>query len=609
MQRYDMSGKSANKTPIELLAPARDKTTGKAAIDCGADAVYTGAPRFGARQAAGNFKEDIAELAEYAHRYDAKVWVALNTLLRDDEIRDAERIAWEMYEAGADGLIVQDMGLMECNLPPIRLHASTQCNNTSKEKVRWLEEVGFKRVVLARELGIEEIAAIRNETHVELEAFVHGALCVSYSGECYLSEALQGRSANRGACAQLCRMPYDLLDKDGCCIAKQKYVLSLHDMDRSRYLHEMLDAGVTSLKIEGRLKGEEYVRNVVTYYRQALDKIFSEEDSPYKQASTGITEAGFVPDLNKTFHRGGTDYFLHQRTTNLANWDTPKSTGEYIGNVVCKNREYIEIDRDCDLHNGDGLTFADKGFSVNRTEGRKIYPNQMPDIQKGTALYRNYDKVFIENMLRAKPSRKIPVEIHLKQAGDTYELQIGKHRKCFHYAAQAADKPEQATERIKQQLQKLGGTPYSVTEVHIETAFVPFIPAGVLNQWRRETLEVKSVVSPEGISTQKVASRHIAHPNLPSNTPHDYRLNVLNQKARKFYAQCGTTAIAQAYEATHTPEANLMRCKYCILHEMGLCRKQRKGSDTKEPYYLRTQNGKLLRLEFDCRQCEMRIKN
>lgn len=604
-----MSGKSANKTPIELLAPARDKTVGKAAIDCGADAVYTGAPRFGARQAAGNSKEDIAELAEYAHKYGAKVWVALNTLLRDDEMEEAERIAWEMYEAGADGLIVQDMGLPECNLPPIRLHASTQCNNTSKEKVRWLEDAGFKRVVLARELGIEEIAAIRKETHVELEAFVHGALCVSYSGECYLSEALQGRSANRGACAQLCRMPYDLLDKDGNCMAKQKYILSLHDMDRSRYLREMLDAGITSLKIEGRLKGEEYVRNVVTYYRQALDKIFSEPNSPYRQASEGITAPGFVPDISKTFHRGATDYFLHQRTGNLANWDSPKSTGEYIGTVLRKEREYIEIDRDCDLHNGDGLTFGDKGFSVNGTSGRKIYPNQMPDIQKGTALYRNYDKVFVENLLRAKPVRKIPVAIHLKQTGDTYRLQIGTQTKTFQYTAQKADKPEQAAERIKQQLQKLGGTQYAATEVCIETEFVPFIPAGVLNQWRRETLEEKCFAPFDKTPTQRDANRQIRHPKIPDNTPHDYRLNVLNRKARDFYAQCGVTDVAPAYEAAHAPDANLMRCKYCILYERGQCRKQHKAGEAKEPYYLRTQNGKLLRLEFDCRRCEMRIKN
>lgn len=600
--------KSTNKIPIELLAPARDKIVGKAAIDCGADAIYIGADQFGARQAANNTSEDIRELAEYAHQYGAKVWVALNTILQDNELQKAEHIAWEMYHAGADGLIIQDLGLLECHLPPMRLHASTQCNNTSLSKVQWLEQIGFQRVVLARELGINEITAIHNNTRIELEAFVHGALCVSYSGECYLSQALQGRSANRGACAQLCRMPYDLLDKQRNCITHQKYVLSLHDMDRSQYLLQLLQAGVTSLKIEGRLKGEDYVRNVVSYYRKALDNIFLMPDSPYTQAAKGVVHTGFTPDLGKTFRRGQVDYFLHGRTTQLANWDTPKSTGEYIGKVIRQTPDYIELDTSCNLHNGDGITFSDKGFYVNKAIANRLYPNKMPLLKQGTPLYRNYDKQFLSNMLQARTSRRISVPILLKQIDGGYLLQIGDHRHTFQYVAPPADKKEQALANIRQQLQKLGDTVYQPEQVQIEVDFVPFIPAATLNQWRRLTLAAKQDQQTEQAPSINLQPPVIHHPALPADMPHDYRLNVLNHKARAFYSQCGADDIQPAYEAQPAKEATLMRCKYCILHEMGQCRKNHTTTNPNEPYYLRTQNGKLLRLHFDCNRCEMRIE-
>ena len=598
---------SANKIPIELLAPARDKTVGMAAIDSGADAVYIGAPAFGARQAAGNTVEDIQALAQYAHQFGAKVLVALNTLLRDDELPQAVQMAWDMYHAGVDGLIIQDMGLLQCDLPPIRLHASTQCNNTTPAKVKWLQEVGFQRVVLARELGIEEIKDIRQKTDIELEAFVHGALCVSYSGECYLSEALQGRSANRGACAQLCRMQYDLLDKDQHCLAKQKYALSLHDMDRSQHLRELLQAGVTSLKIEGRLKGEDYVRNVVAFYRQALDQLFSEPDSPYIQASRGIVHTDFQPDLNKTFHRGGVDYFLHGRTPQLANWDTPKSTGEYIGKVIRQNHDYIELDRVSDLHNGDGLTFGDQGFSVNRVVGNRVYPNKMPILQNGTLIYRNLDKQFLDNLLHTRTCRRLPIDILFQQKGDDYLLQIGPHEQTFHYAASPANKPEQALTNIRQQLQKLGDTIYEVRNIQITISFVPFIPNSIITQWRRDTLATPAIETSSPMQSIDLTKRVIYHPTLPADIPHDYRLNVLNRKALSFYTQCGVTDIEPAFEASHDKAASLMHCKYCILHEMNHCRKQHPLPAESEPYYLRTQSGKLLRLIFDCPHCEMRI--
>ncbi len=597
-----------NKIPIELLAPARDLTVGKAAIDCGADAVYIGADRFGARQAAANTPQDIHELSEYAHQYGAKVWVALNTILNDNELQQAEHLAWEVYHAGADGLIIQDMGLLEGHLPPLRLHASTQCNNTTLAKIQWLEQIGFQRVVLARELGINEITEIHNNTHIELEAFVHGALCVSYSGECYLSEALQGRSANRGECAQLCRMPYDLLDKQHNCIAQQKYLLSLHDMDRSEYLLELLRAGVTSLKIEGRLKGEDYVRNVVSYYRKALDNIFQTPGSPYTQAAKGVVNTGFLPDLNKTFRRGQVDYFLHGRTSQLANWNTPKSTGEYIGKVIRQTPDYIEIDSSCNLHNGDGITFSDKGFNVNKAVGNRIYPNKMPLLKQGTPLYRNFDKQFLDNMLQARTSRRIPVPILFKQIDGGYLLQIGNHRQAFRYIAEPADKPEQALANIRQQLQKLGNTVYQPEQIQIQVSFVPFIPTSLLNQWRRCTLASTPEEPTEPSPSCNPPTPVIHHPALPADMPRDYRLNVLNSKARAFYAKCGADNVESAYEASHSDKAALMRCKYCILFEMGQCRKNNTATLRNEPAYLRTQNGRLLHLHFDCNRCEMRIE-
>ncbi|MCM1035087.1 MAG: U32 family peptidase [Paludibacter sp.] len=600
-------------TPIELLAPARNLPTGKAAIDCGADAVYIGAPQFGARHAAGNTIEDIRTLCEYAHQFDARVWVTLNTLLRDEEIPAAEQFAWDLYNAGADGLIVQDMGLLLCELPPIRLHASTQCNNTTAEKVKWLQDVGFERVVLARELSLHQIKAIREVTSIELEAFVHGALCVSYSGQCYLSESLCGRSANRGECAQLCRLKYDLLDKDGRELAHGKHALSLHDMDRSRSLRELLDAGITSLKIEGRLKSEDYVRNIVAYYRQALDTIFENSSSRYCRASKGDIQFGFTPNPAKTFHRGETDYFLHERTTNLANWETPKSTGEYIGKVI---RTYplngkngsVCIETDCrtTLHNGDGLCQQDQGFLINRAEEQKIYPNKPINIPIGTSLYRNYDCEFSRQLAKDKTRRRIPVDILLAETTDGFRLQIGEHTAQFIYHAEPAQKADQAAKNIRTQLSKLGDSIYEAKSVTLRVDPIPFIPAGVLNEWRRETLQTPLVKKTLSAHSEKRAVRFAA---LPAHTAHDYRLNILNKQAKAFYALCGVAETADAFEITHTEEARLMTCKYCLLYESGMCRKQQKqaSSQSQEPVWLRTENGKLLRLHFDCAKCEMSI--
>lgn len=602
---------SFQRIPIELLAPAKDKEVGKIAIDSGADAVYIGAPRFGARQAVGNTIDDIRELADYAHIFGVRVWVTLNTLLCDDELQEAADLAWQLYHAGADGLIIQDMGLLRQDLPPMRLHASTQCNNTTTEKVQWLEQLGLQRVVLARELSLQEIQQIRSHTQIELEAFVHGALCVSYSGQCYLSEAMCGRSANRGCCAQMCRQRYDLLDKDLQEIAHNQYLLSLHDMDRSDCLQELLSAGVTSLKIEGRLKDADYVCNVVAYYRQALDRLFAHPDSPYQRASYGNVYHHFTPCIQKTFHRGKTDCFLHGRTPHLANWQSPKSTGEYIGKVVRVDRNSILLQTRQELHNGDGLCFADKGFAVNRAERLRddlwrVSAHRMPDIPVGEPVCRNIDKHFIDALHSSRSRRKLPVDITLSETPDGFLLQIGKRQMYVRHDKVIAEKKERAYDNIRTQLSKLGDTPYEASSVTLLLKDAYFLPAAQLNEWRRQCL---ASPMPEKQQCNDIRQRAQSCPALPDQ-PHDYRLNILNKAALAFYQQCGVSDAQPAFEQTHRHDAALMTCRYCILYEMNLCRKQSRKAQQQqtEPAYIRT-NGKLFRLHFDCVRCEMRIYN
>ena len=380
-------------TPISLLAPARDLEVGIAAIQAGADAVYIGAPEFGARQAAGNSLSDISKLVNYAHRFGVQVLVTLNTLLHEEEYSRACALAHELYKVGVDALIIQDLQLLNYDLPPIRLHASTQCDNRTPEQVLHLQQLGFRRVVLARELSLDQIREIHHTTPcLELEAFVHGALCVSYSGRCYLSEVLMNRSANRGCCAQPCRQRYDLLDKDGNEILDdnnlpihQRYLLSLQDMDRSMHLAKMIEAGVTTFKIEGRLKDRDYVTNIVAFYRQQLDQLIDSNPSLQHASTPSVYRYDFTPNPQKTFHRGQTDYFLQGRTPKMANWDTPKSTGEKIGQVIAikHNAICVELSHGITLHNGDGICYQDKGFAINRIEGNWIYPNLQPPIAGG----------------------------------------------------------------------------------------------------------------------------------------------------------------------------------------------------------------------------------
>lgn len=471
---------------LSLLSPARDKEVAKAAIQAGADAVYIGAPAYGAREKAGNSIEDIREVVTYAHIYGVQVLVTLNTLLREDEYPKAVQIARELYEAGVDALIIQDLKLLDYDLPPIRLHASTQCDNRTPEQVARLRDLGFKRVVLARELSINEIRAIHEAVpDVELEAFVHGALCVSYSGRCFMSEVLAGRSANRGACAQFCRMAYDLLDSNGNEVLDeqskpihQRYLLSLQDLDRSAFLQELIDAGVTTFKIEGRLKDADYVTNVTAYYREKLSAI-----SPQHSVIT----RSFEPNPEKTFHRGATDYFLHGRTRPMANWETPKSTGEYIGEVLEAkgNTLRVRLKEGVTLHNGDGLTIGSEGANVNGVEGNRVQLNKALAISHWPmALFRNYDVEFIKSL---KSERKIPVEVELSETEEGFCLRIGDKERTFSYPHEEAKNADKALATIRTQLAKLGDTPYIAQEVRVNSKPY-FIPISVLNEWRRATL-------------------------------------------------------------------------------------------------------------------------
>ena len=482
---------------LSLLSPAKDKEVAKAAIQSGADAIYIGAPAYGARQAAGNSLEDLAEVVNYAHSYGVQVLVTLNTLLHEDEYPKAVSLAHALYKIGVDALIIQDLHLLDFDLPPIRLHASTQCDNRTPEQVKRLRDLGFKRVVLARELGIEEIRAIHEAVpDIELEAFVHGALCVSYSGRCYISEVLAGRSANRGACAQFCRMAYDLLDAEGNEVLDdqgepihQRYLLSLQDLDRSAYLGELIDAGVTTFKIEGRLKDADYVTNITAYYRDAIDRCADRTQTVSLTEHRPVFTRSFVPNPEKTFHRGATDYFLHGRTRPLANWNTPKSTGEYIGEVLEArgNTLRVRLKEGVALHNGDGLTVGSEGFSVNGVDGNVVKVNKQPTSifpLSGRGLYRNLDVEFVKSL---KSERKIPVDVLFSETEEGFRICIGDKERSFVYAHEEAKNEQKAMETIRTQLSKLGDTPYIAREVKIESKPY-FIPISVLNEWRRNTL-------------------------------------------------------------------------------------------------------------------------
>lgn len=599
---------------IELLAPAKNLECGIAAIDHGADAVYIGAPKFGARAAAVNSLEDIAALVEYAHLYNARIYVTVNTILKDEELQETEKMIWALFRAGVDALIVQDMGITGLNLPPIPLHASTQMDNRTVEKVRFLAAAGFRQVVLARELSLREISRIHEACpDVPLEIFVHGALCVSYSGQCYVSQACFGRSANRGECAQFCRLPFSLVDAEGRVIVKDKHLLSLKDLNQSDELEALLDAGASSFKIEGRLKDVSYVKNVTAAYRRKLDAIFARRKE-YARASSGSCRYAFNPQLDKSFSRGFTHYYLHGRTKDVFSFDTPKSLGEEMGTMKEARGNYLTVAGLKSFNNGDGVCYIDEqgrlqGFRINRVEGNKLYPQEMPRIKPRTVLYRNFDQEFEKILARKSSERRIAVSVRLTDTPFGFALTLTDEDDNSVTLSLAREKEPARTpqeENLKTQLAKFGNTPFEAVRIDIDFAGNWFLPASVLADFRRQAVE--KLISARRINYRRelFVLKPTAHA-FPQSTL-TYLGNVMNGQAVSFYAGHGVASIAPAFERAPAEKAVLMFCKHCLRYSMGWCPvHQRERSPYREPYYLVSTDGKRFRLEFDCKNCQMKV--
>ncbi len=607
---------------IELLSPARNLECGIEAIKHGADAVYIGAGRFGARQAAGNSVEDIAELTRFAHFYGAKVYVTVNTILKDSELADAEKLIWQLYEAGADALLVQDMAVLRMKLPPIALHASTQCDVRSVDKVRFLADCGFTRVVLARELSLDEIRAIHEACpDVELECFVHGALCVSYSGQCYASQYCFGRSANRGECAQFCRLKFDLVDSDGNVIVKGKHLLSLRDMNRMESLEELMDAGVCSFKIEGRLKETSYVKNVTAAYGDAVNRIL-ERRNEYYRASSGHSEYMFTPDVNKSFNRGFTDYFLNGRQPDIWSPDTPKSKGELMGQVRIAGRGFITVTGNKPFHNGDGLCYIGqdgelKGYRVNRVENGRIFlyleSGDMPSIAAGTDVYRNYDQEFEKKLSKESAVRKITVDILFEETEQGYMLSFADEDGLTavvetEWKKEDARTPQQAN--IRTQLSKLGGTRFEAANVDIRMNGERFIPSSLLSDMRRNAVERLESLRCESYCRPNPGAAVSASAKYPVENL-TYLGNVMNAEARSFYQDHGVRNLDDAFEKHQPDGATIMFCRHCIRYTLGLCNKMGGSRDVriKEPLSLLSQDGRRFPLRFDCANCRMEVNS
>ena len=599
---------------IELLAPAKNLECGIAAIDHGADAVYIGAPKFGARAAAVNSLEDIAALVEYAHLYNARIYVTVNTILKDEELQETEKMIWALFRAGVDALIVQDMGITGLNLPPIPLHASTQMDNRTVEKVRFLADAGFRQVVLARELSLREISKIHEACpDVPLEIFVHGALCVSYSGQCYVSQACFGRSANRGECAQFCRLPFSLVDAEGRVIVKDKHLLSLKDLNQSDELEALLDAGASSFKIEGRLKDVSYVKNVTAAYRRKLDAIFARRKE-YARASSGSCRYAFNPQLDKSFSRGFTHYYLHGRTKDVFSFDTPKSLGEEMGTMKEARGNYLTVAGLKSFNNGDGVCYIDEqgrlqGFRINRVEGNKLYPQEMPRIKPRTVLYLNFDQEFEKILARKSSERRIAVSVRLTDTPFGFALTLTDEDDNSVTLSLAREKEPARTpqeENLKTQLAKFGNTPFEAVRIDIDFAGNWFLPASVLADFRRQAVE--KLISARRINYRRelFVLKPTAHA-FPQSTL-TYLGNVMNAQAVSFYTGHGVASIAPAFERAQAEKAVLMFCKHCLRYSMGWCPvHQRERSPYREPYYLVSTDGKRFRLEFDCKNCQMKV--
>ena len=606
---------------LELLSPAKNLECGMEAIRHGADAVYIGAGRFGARQAAGNSVDDIARLAAFAHFYGAKVYVTVNTILKDSELADAEKLIWQLYEAGADALLVQDMAVLRMKLPPIALHASTQCDVRSADKVRFLADCGFTRVVLARELSLKEIAAIHETCpDVELECFVHGALCVSYSGQCYASQYCFGRSANRGECAQFCRLKFDLLDADDNIVIKGKHLLSLRDMNRMDYLEELADAGVCSFKIEGRLKDVQYVKNVTAAYSQAIEKLLKRRADLFR-ASAGHSVPAFTPDVSRSFNRGFTDYFLHGRTTDIYSFGTPKSIGEKMGAVKEVGRGWLTVAGFKAFHNGDGLCFMNRegeleGYRVNRVENSRIFlfleGGDMPQVKPGTVVYRNFDLEFEKTLSKESAVRKINVDILFEETPQGYRVTFTSEDGLgasveSEWKKEDARTPQEAN--IKTQLSKLGGTRFEAANIDIRLDGERFIPSSLLSDMRRNVAEKLEAMRMESYLRPVPGTAKNPSASYPVSAL-TYLGNVMNAQARTFYADHGVRKIDDAFEKVQPEQATVMFCRHCIRYALGLCPKHGKSPNApqvNEPLSLRSADGRRFTLKFDCAHCIMEI--
>ncbi|WP_140918753.1 peptidase U32 family protein [Limnobaculum xujianqingii] len=612
---------------IELLSPARDVEIAREAILHGADAIYIGGPSFGARHNAGNSLKDIAELVIFAHRYYAKVFVTLNTILHDDELEPARQLIYQLYDAGVDALIVQDMGILQLDIPPIDLHASTQTDIRTLEKAKFLSDVGLSQLVLARELNLEQIRQIKHNVSAAIEFFIHGALCVAFSGQCYISHAQTGRSANRGDCSQACRLPYTLKDDKGGIVAYDKHLLSMKDNNQAANLSALIDAGVRSFKIEGRYKDMGYVKNITAYYRQQIDQILLQR-SDLLAASSGRTVHQFIPNPEKTFHRGSTDYFVNQRQMDIGAFDSPKYIGLPIGEVLKVGGSYLDVSVTEPLTNGDGLNVLIKreivGFRASKVEKMaelryRVYPNEMlPEFSKlrpNHPLNRNLDHLWQQSLLKSSSERKVDVELHLTQSGsELLLLATSEEGICVTTSLsgdfEVANQTEKSLQNLKDGLSKLGQTIYRAVSVTVDLPVVYFIPSAQLNQLRRDAIDALTEARLQNY--QRAERLPVSEPAPVYPETHlSFLANVYNHKAREFYQRFGVELIDAAYEAhQEKSDVPVMITKHCLRFAFNLCPKQAKGvqgvKGRATPMQL-VHNDEVLTLTFDCKPCEMQV--
>lgn len=604
---------------IELLSPAKNADTAIAAITHGADAVYIGPSNFGARASAGNSLDDIARAVDFAHSYDARVYATVNTILFDNELRDAERLIRDLYRINVDALIVQDMGILRLDIPPIALHASTQCDTRTPEKARFLEEVGFSQVVLARELSVDEIREVRKATTVPLECFIHGALCVSYSGRCHASCALRGRSANRGECAQLCRLPYNLTDRHGNTLFEQKHLLSLRDFNQADRLEALLDAGASSLKIEGRLKDIPYVKNVTAYYNSLLNDICERHPERYQRRAVGKVHLNFKPDVAKSFNRGFTHYFFDGRDAakRMSSPDTPKSIGEPLGKVKSVRGNSIIVDTKKDVANGDGIIFFNhkgslSGFRANSVSGKAITPFEKVTVAPGTMLYRNFDKVFNDTLADGKSAvRSIDVAIRCWKVDGGIATEITDERGTNTVVRHDIDlqpaKSDQQEARLKV-FSKLGSTPYHLRSLILGDTADVFIPASTLTAIRRDAVEalVRATKLRHHYDFRRQENKDATYTSATLT----YADNVANHLARQFYADHGVKHIEEAMETCNNPKTGdiLMTTRFCLRREYGRCLRTPEGQKWQSDLVL-TSGNISMSVEFDCRNCQMLLRH